>query len=142
MDINEENQVLGLQPFFDGPFATIKVKIFDLNTKTEKFIWQYVKTNYNDIISNFEWLPGNQHCLFLKDEGLFKLNILTGTVTQIKQSCNNKHIVSMDVSDNGKFILYTKRIRRVINNTQIGWMDEIWKMDFNGCNEERILPQP
>jgi hypothetical protein len=141
MDINNKNQAIGLEPIVEGPIATIKVKIYDLNTRTENFIWQYSMNHYNDKISDFEWLPGNQHCIFLKDEGLFKLDINTGIVTQIKESCNNKHIVSIDVSESGRYILYTKRIRRVINITTIGWMDEIWKMDLNGCNEERVLPQ-
>ena len=140
--INEINQIVGSHTVLENLAYRTKVKIYDLNSKTEREIWQYAPSHFDDKIIAFAWLPDNQYCLFLKDEGLFKLSVSSGIVTQVKQSCDNKHIVSMDVSNNGKFILYTKRIRRVVSNTEIGWMDEIWKMDINGCNEERILPTP
>ncbi len=130
---NSDNIILG--------GGGVKVVKLDLNSNTYSTVTTLQNEIKYDQILSIEWLPDNRYGVFCKHRGLYRVDSQTGEVVLMKERCDMKNYKVLSVSNEGGFILCEKVVSRHNHPASVEYRYEIWKMDFNGCNEVRVLPR-
>ena len=86
------------------------------------------------------WHPNNEDIIFTKIvNGLFKVNKNEKIETLIKKGCNSKSYVYPSVSSDGKKILTERQDATLENIKVIYFRSDIYIMDIDGRNEEKVF---
>jgi hypothetical protein len=73
-------------------------------------------------------------------KGLFRLNLITGSVDKISSNCQSRYINSISISTDGNYIIYeqVKGVKTGIDQ-EIDEQSEIYMVNVNTCKKTKII---
>ncbi len=113
--------------------------IYDTATEVSDTISYGNIDHENDKIHYLKWLPDGIHAVYSRYRGIFRINTITGETICIKDRCSTRIYNSISIPPNAQFMYVEKKSFKRISTCFWQYETEIWKMDFNGCNEERVV---
>ncbi len=87
---------------------------------------------------SFAWFPDSKTIIWSSDDGLYKMDISTQQVTQLRTNCDSRGYGNPCVSSDGNHILVNRADSKIIQPNTHYTETHIWVMDANGNNETEI----
>lgn len=125
--------------FIDGPSPIYGLYSLNPNSNEIRAIkrWKIDGNNY-ELIEDIQYSNGYLYTTKFRNH-FIRVNIFTGDVEYLKCGCDQNFYSEISISPNRDRILYEKIRSNVLSYEEIDKQHEIWIMDMDGCNAQKLL---